>query len=285
MKKLLIMLSATALLASCGYQAKQEKMQSTIDSLAIVNKEKDETMSLLSSTMADIQNNLNVIKEKEGIINNLANGDATEKEQMKADLEAIYQLLVDNKNKVAKLQAQLKKQNNKNKEYESIITVLESQIKQQNEQITKLTATLEEKDIEIGFLNNAVIRLSTSVDSLATAKADTDSKLQAATDNLQTGFYIVAEKSDLLSSGIIEKGGLFKKKVLSGDVDNSKFTRVNITEVEEIALNTTKEVKVLSNHDASSYVIEPDAAGSMILKIKDKDTFWKVSKYLVIQAK
>jgi hypothetical protein len=285
MKKLLIMLSAVAMMTSCGYKAKQEAMQSTIDSLAVINKEKDQTMELLSSTMADIQNNLNTIKEKEGIINNLANGDATQKDQMKADLEAIYQLLVQNKEKVTKLQSQLKKQGKKAKEYESIISVLESQIKQQNEQIANLTATLEEKDIEIGYLNNAVIRLSSSVDSLATAKADTDSKLQEATDNLQTGFYIIAEKTDLLNSGIIEKGGLFKKKILSGDVDNSKFTRVNTTEVEEIALNTTKEVKVLTNHDDNSYVIEPDAAGSMILKIKDKESFWKVSKYLVVQTK
>ena len=149
MKKLLIMLSAVAMMTSCGYKAKQEAMQSTIDSLAVINKEKDQTMELLSSTMADIQNNLNTIKEKEGIINNLANGDATQKDQMKADLEAIYQLLVQNKEKVTKLQSQLKKQGKKAKEYESIISVLESQIKQQNEQIANLTATLEEKDIEI----------------------------------------------------------------------------------------------------------------------------------------
>lgn len=285
MKKLFITLLTTALLTSCGYITKQEKLEASNDSLRTELDEQNKTMELLASTMSDIQNNLNTIKEKEGIINNLANGDATTKDQMKEDLDAIYKLLIQNKEKVASLQAQLKKQKNKNKEYEGIISMLESQINAQNEQITKLTASLEEKDIEIGFLNNAVIRLSTSVDSLASAKAETDSKLQSATDNLQTGYYIVAKKADLLSSGIIEKGGLFKKKILSGDVNNSLFTRVNTTEIEEIALNTTKEVKVLSNHDANSYVIEPDAAGSMVLKIKNKNSFWKVSKYLVIQSK
>lgn len=285
MKKVFITLIATVLLTSCGYQAKQEKMQNTIDSLQQAATEKDETMDLLNSTMRDIQNNLQAIKEKENIINNINNNDATSKDQMKADIESIYQLLLQNKDKVASLQSQLKKQKNKNKEYEGIISLLETQITQQNEQISKLTATLEEKDIEIGFLNNAVIRLSSSVDSLATAKAKTDSQLQEATDNLQAGFYIVASKADLLSSGIIEKGGLFKKKILSGDVNNSAFTRVNVTEIEEIPLNTTKDVKVLTNHDANSYVIEPDAAGSMVLKITDKTSFWKVSKYLVVQSK
>ncbi len=236
-------------------------------------------MALIAGTLADVQNNLNYIKEKEGIISiNVSNeGDSS---QIDSDLKAIYAKLVENKEKVNKLQSKLKAALGKNSEYEKIIKVLKEQIEQQNAEIERLNKLLSEKDVEIGFLNSAIINLSSSVDSLSTVSTNTQNALDATTEELNTGYYLIAEKSTLKDKGLLE-GGLFSKKVLSGNVDNSLFTKVDVTEVSEIALSG-RRFKVLTNHPESSYTIDEE---KKVLVIKDKKAFWQTSKYLIVQAK
>lgn len=284
MKKLFIVASLAVAMASCSNQQEIERLQHQKDSLQDVVNMRDGNISLLATTMADVQSNLNAIKEREKIIAVAVNENADPKSQIQADIDAINNLLQENKKKVSNLQAQLNKSNKKNKELESLINVMQAQIDQQNTEIENLKSMLEEKNIEIGFLNNAVIKLSTSVDSLVADNANINKELAAATDEIQTGFYIVASKSDLKNKGVITSDGLFSKKV-SGDYDNSIFTKVNTTEFERLPLNTKKSVKVLSTHPASSFSYEEDSEGMITLVIKDKTDFWKTSKYLVIQTK
>lgn len=272
-------IAAALVMTACGHQEVVDKMQSTIDSLQQVNDLKDSSMGLLAETMTDLQNNINTIKEKEGIISvSLAEGST--QNQIQSDLDAIHQALEANKKKVANLQAQLAKATKNSKELEGIISVLNAQIEQQNNEIAKLNAMLEEKNIEIGFLNNAVIRLSSATDSLANAKANVDSQLADATDNLETGYYIVADKSTLKDKGLLETG-LFKGKKVTGNVDDKLFTKVNITELSALPLNV-KRAQVVSAHPETSYSLDKDDEGFITLNIHDKAAFWNTSKYLII---
>lgn len=280
MKKIFLLGSALVALTlgSCN-QEQLDRQQKTIDSLNNQMALKDSSMTLIATTLADVHSNLNYIKEKEGIIAMNANSEGA-KDQINDDIQAIYAKLVDNKKKVNELQAKLNNALGKNSEYKKIIEVLNQQIEQQNAEIARLNEMLNEKNVEIGFLNNAVIRLSSSVDSLATVSADTQNKLDNTTAELHTGYYIVAEKSTLKEKGLLE-GGLFSKKVLKGDVDNSLFTKVDITEVEQIPL-TGRRFKVLTNHPESSYGIDEE---KKVLVIKDKKAFWNASRYLIVSAK
>ncbi len=277
-KELFIGLMSAIVMAGCN-QDKIDRLSNTNDSLASVIAKKDSSMALIATTLADVHSNLNYIKEREGIIaiNASSEGDTN---QINNDLKAIYAKLVENKNKVNELQRKLNSALGKNSEYKKIIEVLQQQIDQQNAEIKRLNDMLAEKDVEIGFLNTAVIRLSSSVDSLATENTNTKNALDATTTELHTGYYIVAEKGKLKDSGLLE-GGLFNKKVLNGNIDNSLFTKIDVTEIEQIPLSGRK-FKVLTSHPASSYEINED---KKILVIKDKTAFWSASHYLIVQAR
>ncbi len=277
-KVILIGLAATAILASCN-QDKVQSLTKTNDSLESALAAKDSSMALIATTLSDVQNNLNYIKEKEGIISINANGEG-DSIQINNDLKAIYAKLVENKEKVNALQKRLNQALGKNSEYEKIIKVLKQQIEQQNEEIERLNKLLGEKDVEISYLNSAIINLSSSVDSLSTVSTNTQNALNATTEELNTGYYLVAEKSTLKDKGLLE-GGIFSKKVLSGNVDNSLFTKIDVTEVSEIALSGRK-FKVLTSHPESSYTIDEE---KKVLIIKDKKAFWQASKYLIVQAR
>ena len=119
MKKLIFSAVATVVaLASCNnQQAQVDALSAKVDSLQAISDLKDSSMGMLAETMADIQNNIATIKEKEGIISvSLAEG--ANESQIQSDLEAIRQALENNKKKVAKLQAQLSKATKNNKELE-----------------------------------------------------------------------------------------------------------------------------------------------------------------------
>lgn len=277
-KELFIGLMSAIVMAGCN-QDKIDRLSNTNDSLASVIAKKDSSMALIATTLADVHSNLNYIKEREGIIaiNASSEGDTN---QINNDLKAIYAKLVENKNKVNELQRKLNRALGKNSEYKKIIEVLQQQIDQQNAEIKRLNDMLAEKDVEIGFLNTAVIRLSSSVDSLATENTNTKNALDATTTELHTGYYVVAEKGKLKDSGLLE-GGLFNKKVLNGNIDNSLFTKIDVTEIEQIPLSG-RRFKVLTSHPASSYEINED---KKILVIKDKAAFWSASHYLIVQAR
>ncbi len=283
MKNFLLSLSVALLLTAC-YSGEIQRLQCQNDSLQQVNSLKDSSMVLLSTTLADIQDNLDAIKEKEGIIAVSVNAGEATQSQIDADINAIYNLMVENKNKVAALQNQLKKSNSENAALKEIIEVLQAQIDKQNAEIERLNQMLESKDIEIGFLSNAVIRLSASNDSIIALNEQTTKELNAATDKLQTAYYILGEKSELKDKGVLDKDGAFSKKVSATDNDNAIYTQVNITEFSSLPLNT-KKAKILSTHPEGSYVIEEDADKVQTLVIKDAEKFWSHSKYLVIQTK
>lgn len=280
MKKTSLLCGALVALTLAGCNQEQlNRQQQTIDSLNVQMALKDSSMSLIATTLADINSNIQYIKEKEGIIAVQAN-DKNNRDQLTNDIQAIYARLVDNKTKLKDLHDKLNSALGKNSEYKKIIDVLEAQIEQQNAEIAKLNSILEGKDVEIGFLNNAVMRLSYSVDSLATVSSDTQKKLDSTTEELNTGYYIVAERGTLRDKGLLE-GGLFNKRVLKGSVDNSLFTRIDVTTTEQIPL-AGRRFKVLTSHPESSYSIDEE---KKLLVIKDKKAFWNSSRYLIVSAK
>ncbi len=280
MKHLLIVLAAALAITACN-QSSVEQLEWQRDSLALVNAQKDSSMALLATTMADVQTNLAIIKERENIIAMTYDGKEPQS-SINSDIDAIYNLLLENKNKVARLQEQLNKVKSQSAEYQKVIDALQGQIEQQNKEIERLTAILEGKDVEIGYLNNAVISLSSSLDSLSTVNAQTNQQLTEATNKLNTAYYIAASKSELKELGVITSDGLFSKKV-SADSESSIYTEVDIREFTELKVETSK-VKMLSSHPSASFSLTQDG-DYYTLTIKDAENFWSRSRYLVIQTK
>jgi hypothetical protein len=108
---------------------------------------------------------------------------------------------------------------------------------------------------------------------------------------MHTAYYIVGRTKELKESKLIDrKGGLLglgKTSRLSANVDNTKFTRIDYTQVSNIPVNSTK-VKVITSHPSDSYKLEKDAKNKSLVKnlvITNPEKFWATSKYLVIEPK
>jgi hypothetical protein len=76
--------------------------------------------------------------------------------------------------------------------------------------------------------------------------------------------------------------GMGKDKVLEGDLNPESFTKIDITKLNIISINS-KEAKLITNHPPDSYKLNKDIKGFVkTLEITNPNRFWKSSKYLVI---
>ena len=296
MKKLLLLMLIPAMLmtVSCNKQKEENaRLKAKNDSLLALGFQKDTTVMEFVRAFNEIQSNLDSIKMKENMIGQNTKGgtevQASAREQITGDINAIYQLLEKNRSAVASLQKKLKASNTKNAQLEAMIDNLNKSIVEKDAEIAELKDQLGKLNIKVTDLGNQVTTLNTNVDNLS---ADNKAKQQAIDEKtaaLNTGYYVIGTAKELMEKKIIDKKGGFigigRTKTLTPEFDKSNFTKIDITTLTEIPLNT-KKATLLTTHPSTSYKFENgDKKKVDKLVILNYNNFWNKSKYLVIITK
>ncbi len=275
MKKLLIFLIPVVLVA-CGPNKNERKLMSETDSLHQAMVGKDSAIYAFLNTFNAIEGNLQAIKEKENLVTMNASkpeSDVSREEQINNDIQAIYDMMLENRAKLARLERQLKTANNKNKDLETAIEVLTNRLAEKDAEITRLLGELEALNIKVEALNY-------SIDTLTQLNEEKDAAIAAKTESLNTAFYIIATEKELKSMKIIDKKGSLGGKKLNQNFDKSLFKKIDITNTRGLDLNA-KKVKLVTTHPQSSYILEGEKPITKLV-ITNPDEFWSISKYLII---
>ena len=295
MKKLLLLMLIPAMLmtVSCNKMKEENaRLKAKNDSLLALGFQKDTTVMEFVRACNEIQSNLDSIKMKENIIGQNTKGgtevQASAREQITGDINAIYQLLQKNRAQVASLQKKLKASNTKNAELEAMIDNLNKSIVEKDAEIADLKDQLGKLNIKVADLGNQVTTLNTNVESLSAENKAKQQAIDEKTAALNTAYYVIGTTKDLKDKKIIDKTGGFigigRTKQVSRDINNSNFTKVDITTFTELPINKKKAV-LLSNHPVGSYKLQAnDKKVVEKLVILNYTDFWSRSKYLVISA-
>lgn len=268
------------LFTSCGTGI-DEARQRYEDSLKNVNVElsgqvsaKDSAIIRFVRAFNEIQENLDVIKEKEKILTRAGQtGELSENEKEKIinDIQAIYDLMVKNKQKLSAVNKKLKKANLRISEFEKMIERLNQQIADKDAEITELKAQLEKLNIEL-----------TEVTMNYEAAQE---MLEEKSYKLNKAFYAFGTSKELINQGVLTKEGGFigigKAEKLKNDFNKSYFTEIDITETFLIPL-VCKKAKLVTSHPSGSYKLEESNGKIEKLIITDPEEFWSASKYLVV---
>ena len=234
--------------------------------------EKDAAIQELVSSFNEIQENLNAIKEKEKIISKVtSDGDVKSKEdQIKEDIQSIYDLMAKNKDRIGSLSKKLK--NSKLK-----IDGLEKMIE-------NMQATLNLKDSEIEELKTKIEGLNVELSNLTTNYKAVENESNQKTEIINTAFYAIGTSKELKEKNVITKEGgiigLGKTTKLSSDFNKEYFTKINIEKTTSINLGA-KKIKILTTHPSNSYKLIGEKPIEK-LEITNTKEFWSASKYLVI---
>ncbi len=283
MKTLKLVVAAAVIAASslftisCG--GSEKEANPLADSLASVNgelngqlSEKEVALQEFVNSFNEIQENLNAIKEKEKIVTaSSQSGDVKSKEEtIKEDIQAIYDLMAKNKNRIGSLSKKLKNANSKIAGLEQMIATLQAQIDAKDGEISDLKAQLESKNIE---LSNIVMNLE-----------NVEAESSAKTEKLNTAFYAFGTSKELKEKNVITKEGGFigmgKSTKLKDDFNKEYFTKVDASQVTSINIGA-KKAKIITSHPTSSYKLVGEKTVEKI-EILNTEDFWSNSKYLVI---
>ncbi len=287
MKKLFLFTLIIPVLISCN-QKKIEQLEAKNDSLVEVSYSKDSSLDEFLVAFNEIQDNLDSIKAKELMINERTTGKTelrkNAKDQINDDVDAIYELLVENKKKVNELSKKLGKSDYQVKELKKMIDHLTKQMEQKDKEIEVLLAELENMNIKIGFLSKDVARLSSENKSKDGIIGEQKGEIDAKTVELNTAYYVVGNKKELKEMNILTSEGGFigigKSNKLNADFSDENFTKVDITKTGSILI-PGKKPKVVTSHPAESFEISGEG-DAQVLTITNYQEFWKTSKYLVI---
>ena len=277
------------LFTACN-MGENKELKNQNDSLLMATLEKDRQMNELVSTIVEIDENLQAIKEKEQIISlNMSSEGGTDnaiEDQINQDIQLIYDLMIQNKEKISDLEKQLKQSGTNSANLNKLVSRLNKQLKDKTLEIIKLNEMLENKNYEIAELNFTVDGLQQAIDSLKSARAESEQKLEETTEQLNRAYFAFGTKKELKEQKIISNEGLplvGKKKILADNFSEEYFTAIDVREVDSIPLFKSK-AKLLTNHPESSFTLEKSEEGALTLKITDKEKFWSVSKFLVVQV-
>ena len=273
-----IIILTNLLVSNCG-KGSDESENPIKDSVENVSgnlngklNEKDAAIQELVSSFNEIQENLNTIKEKEKIISKVtSDGDVKSKEdQIKEDIQSIYDLMAKNKNRIGSLSKKLK---NSKLKIEGLEKMIEN-----------MQATLNLKDSEIEELKTKIEGLNVELSNLTTNYKAVENESNQKTEIINTAFYAIGTSKELKENNVITKEGgiigLGKTTKLSSDFNKEYFTKINIEKTTSINLGA-KKIKMLTTHPSSSYKLIGEKPIEK-LEITNTKEFWSASKYLVI---
>lgn len=291
MKNLFVSFAATALfvmlLVSCGNSANEQRLQQENDSLRTEHESLEQEMNLYFSTMSEIADNLDKVKTIGGYLSQQSTAEGTTKDpkqRIDDNIKTVAELIQQNNDKIAQLTKRLSGSSYKIKELEKTISHLSAENDRMTQEIVLLQEQLGQKNEIIAMQNANIKDMQSKNSDLAAANAETAAKVAQQTEQMNTAWYVFGSKKELKAQGIIAKNGIgASKKVLQGDFNKDFMVKVDIRNTDEIPLYS-RRAKVLTTHPAGSYVLEKKDE-LYILRITDKQTFWSVSRYLVIEVK
>lgn len=279
-KNILIVCGLAVLVVSCGPTKKE--LQANIDSLNVELTQANSEMENLMGILNEVQEGFQQINEAENRVNvnSAENAPANVKEQVKADLAFIQAKMKENRERIADLEARVEKGDKNAAALRRTVKNLKAELAAKEEQIAALQAELEAKNIRIQQLDTEVANLTNDKNAL-TAKNAANEKVIANQDKaMHTAWYVIAKKKSLKEQNILKRGDVMEQ----ANVNKDGFVEIDIRKVVEIPVGA-KKAAILSAHPEGSYEFVAGADGMQVLKVLDPQTFWSVTRYLVIRAK
>lgn len=284
MKRIIIALLILPFFIACN-QKELDQLKADKVKLTKTLKQKEVSINEFVSTLNSIEENLEIIKEKEKIVA-VASETPTksQKQKIAKNIASINNLIEQNNAKIAELDKKLKSSWYQNSKLRKLTDRLKADVAQKEADIAAMKEQIAMLDTKVEGLNADVTKLNTAVTELTTENADQAKTISERTISMNTAYYVVGSTSELKAKNVITtKGGIIgiaSAKVLNENADTKEFEKIDITETTLIPV-TGKKMTLITTHPANSYKFEAEKG----ITITNAEAFWKSSKFLVVKAR
>lgn len=284
MKKSALLFLCALVLAACGGQSKQELQQQN-DSLRTALSERDALLDEMIGSINVVQEGFSAINEAEGRIS-LESADkgggenSSVTESIRQEMRFIAETMQKNKEEIEKLNQQIKAGNYNSAQLKKTIQKLTAQLTEKTQQLETLRTELTSKNIRIAELDSTVTNLTKDVNALTEEKMAQEKEIADQEKELNKAWYVYGTKKELKEQKILDGGEVLQ----NSNFNKNYFTEIDIRNEKVFDLHS-KSAKLLTTHPENSYKLEKDSKKQYVLTITDPETFWSVSRYLVIQTR
>lgn len=250
------------------------------DSLQRIIAQRDSEINDMMSTLNEIQEGLSAINQAENRLSIAREGEGANKTaQIKENIKFIANTMARNRELMKRLQQQLRESRFNGDELRKTISNLTQQLDDKAQELQRLKAELDAKDIHIAELDEKIDNLNENVENLQTDAQQKAQTISNQDKQLNTAWFVFGTKKELKEQHIMENG-----KVLQSNFNKNYFAKIDIRIDKEIKFYS-KSARILTMHPSGSYTLTPDVNKQYVLRITNPQLFWSTSKYLVVLVK
>lgn len=250
------------------------------DSLQRIIAQRDSEINDMMSTLNEIQEGLSAINQAENRLSIAREGEGANKTaQIKENIKFIANTMARNRELMKRLQQQLRESRFNGDELRKTISNLTQQLDDKAQELQRLKAELDAKDIHIAELDEKIDNLNDNVENLQTDAQQKAQTISNQDKQLNTAWFVFGTKKELKEQHIMENG-----KVLQSNFNKNYFAKIDIRIDKEIKFYS-KSARILTMHPSGSYTLTPDVNKQYVLRIINPQLFWSTSKYLVVLVK
>lgn len=250
------------------------------DSLQRIIAQRDSEINDMMSTLNEIQEGLSAINQAENRLSIAREGEGANKTaQIKENIKFIANTMARNRELMKRLQQQLRESRFNGDELRKTISNLTQQLDDKAQELQRLKAELDAKDIHIAELDEKIENLNDNVEDLQTDAQQKAQTISNQDKQLNTAWFVFGTKKELKEQHIMENG-----KVLQSNFNKNYFAKIDIRIDKEIKFYS-KSARILTMHPSGSYTLTPDVNKQYVLRITNPQLFWSTSKYLVVLVK
>lgn len=283
MKKIAYYLvAATIIVMATSCNGGSASMKEQLDSLQTAYEQRNADYNELNEYLGVIATGLDSIALQEGQLLKNDEGPTLNREQIKKNLDSFQQTLQNQRERIAVMEKKLQTNQKYSAHLRSIIATMKQQLAQKDEEIANLRKLVDDKNVDIARLKENVQNLQQRNEMQTGLIASHEETIKNQESSLNTVYIKIGTKKELKNAGLLDGGFLKKTKVDFDKIDKSAFKAVDKREIGQIDLGNAKKAKVMTPQPEGSYRID-QAGKSTILSITDKEKFWAVYDFVIIQ--
>lgn len=288
MKKISAMLAVVmaVMFASCNQVSKEQYQEATNinDSLMYVALQQGNEIYELSTTLKSVSEELDKINGQIEVSTGDNKDLVAKRERLLQQLAMVKQTMDEKQQKLDELQKKYSAQLGQNKALKQTIERLQTEVAGYESKIADYKIVVANLDQKVSGLTDTLTQTMQSLDSTKAQSAQQQEVINTQDEMLNTGYYLVANKSRLKELDLLEGNFLTKKRLTRDGFSSEGFTKVDIRELSELPLGS-KKVNILSSHPTNSYELREQADGTKKLVIKDPSEFWSNTRFLVVKTR
>lgn len=250
---------------------------------------RDAMLDEFGTAISAVDSNLEMMSslEKE-LAESLQSSAKDKKERIQENVNRLKELMASNRDYLGQMQETLDANQHISANLMGVVESMQEKVMMNNLRLARHNNDLETlgddfKDMFEEYIQAEYARmvLEESMNKMEGNIGKMENQMRELKNYLNTAYYAIGTRRELIENGVLEKGGLLKSKEINEDLDKMAFRAIDVRKIKSIALNASK-VKLVTEHPTESYELIADESGNYTIEITLPESFWSLSKYLIV---